>query len=214
MGEKHLKIEDTVEMFRQVAQSMIDNTDLLTKADQVIGDGDHGIGMRRGFEQVSKDLNDKEFSTLGDLLKTIGYGLMNVTGGASGVIFGSLFIGAAKVLSGQNHLDANNLTILLQSGLESVKKRGKAQPGDKTVVDALEPAAKAAENKLSLTECITAAAEAARVGMEETKNMVANFGRAKSLGDRALGSIDPGSISIFLILNSMKKYILTSINGN
>ena len=206
-----MEIEDTVAMFRQVAQSMIDNTDLLTKADQVIGDGDHGIGMRRGFEQVLKDLSDDKFSTLGDLLKKIGYGLMNAAGGASGVIFGSLFIGAAKALGEQNHLDANNLTILLQRGLESVKKRGKAQPGDKTMVDALEPAAKAAANQSSLTECITAAAEAARVGMEETKNMVASFGRAKSLGDRALGSPDPGSISIFLILNSMKNYILTSI---
>ncbi len=207
MEKAYLEMDQIVAMFKQVAQSIIDNVDMLTKADQAIGDGDHGIGMQRGFETVLKELNEKEFNSLTDLLKKIGFSLMNSIGGASGALFGTLFTGAARELVGQEQLNALNLSVLLRSGLEAVKKRGKAQPGDKTMIDALEPAANVSEGYSSLTEGITAAAEAARLGMEATKEMVASFGRAKSLGDRALGYPDPGSISVFLILNEMKAFI-------
>ena len=161
MKKEYLKISDSVSMFKHVAQTMIDSVDILTKADQVIGDGDHGIGMQRGFEAVLNELNGNQFNSLNDLFKKIGYALMNSSGGASGAIFGTLFIGAARELGNKDKIDANNLSIFLKSGLDAVQKRGKAKPGDKTMVDALEPAAVAAANCSSLNECITTAASAA-----------------------------------------------------
>ena len=207
-----MEIGETVAMFRRVAQTMIDSTDQLTKADQAIGDGDHGIGMQRGFEAVQKTLEDSRFETVGDVLKQIGYGLMNSTGGASGAIFGTLFIGAARELKERKQFDAACLSLFLQSGLDAVKKRGRANLGDKTMVDALEPAAAASKNRTALTDCIDAASEAAQRGMEATKEMVANFGRAKSLGKRAVGHPDPGSISMSLILGSMREYIASNLS--
>ena len=210
MEKEYLNLEETIQMFRAVAQSMIEHTDLLTKADQAIGDGDHGTGMRRGFSATLILLEENEFTTLAQMIKQIGYALMNSTGGASGVIFGTLFIGGAKELKEKEQFDADSLRILLTSGLAAVKQRGKAQPGDKTVVDALEPAASATADHSSLQESITAVVSAAEAGMEETKTMIAHFGRAKSLGEKAIGHADPGSISMFLLLKAMKEYIITA----
>lgn len=207
MKKESITIAETVNMFRSVAQTMIENTDRLTKADQAIGDGDHGIGIQRGFEAVLSEMDNNQFDTLGELFKKIGYALMNSTGGASGALFGTLFIGAARTIGDQAELNAETFKLLLRSGLDAVKKRGKAKPGDKTMIDSLGPAVEAAEKSSSLDESMAAAVKAAQEGVEATKDMVANFGRAKSLGERALGHPDPGSISICIILEAMQAFI-------
>ena len=166
-------------MFIHVAQRMQRAADLLTQADKAIGDGDHGIGMARGFAAVQAKLLASPPMSIADLLKAIGMALLTSIGGASGVIFGTLFRGGARNVPDATSFNAETLSRMLADGLTAVQERGKANPGDKTMVDALTPAAaKAAEMAgASLGEALQAAAAAARLGMEETKGMVAATGK-------------------------------------
>ena len=128
-------------MFIHVAQRMQESADLLTQADKAIGDGDHGIGMSRGFAAVQAKLEASPLATVADLLKTTGMALLTSIGGASGVIFGTLFRGGARNLTDVTVFNAETLSLMLADGLTAVQERGKAVPGDKTMVDALAPAA-------------------------------------------------------------------------
>jgi dihydroxyacetone kinase-like protein len=209
MGKPQLSLQEVREMMVYVSNRMIASKDRLTQADKAIGDGDHGIGMARGFENVLKKVEGQEFATLEALFKTVGLALLTSIGGAAGAVFGTLFRGAAENLKGQDVLTAEVFSRMLQDGLKAVKDRGQAKPGDKTMIDALEPAAVESRNRESapLDEALAAIAEAARLGMEKTKDMVAAVGKAKTLGERSLGHPDPGAVSIFLILDFMKAYV-------
>ena len=194
-----------------VAQEMVSKQDLLTQADKAIGDGDHGIGMTRGFEAVLQKLNQKKFDSVGAMLQNIGNTLLMSIGGAAGAIFGTWFRGAATSLMDIIIFDSDVLASMLTDGLSAVKDRGKAKPGDKTMVDALEPAAcnATAMKRQSLEKALAAATKAAQEGMENTKNMVATMGKAKTLGERAIGHPDPGALSTYLILSLMTEYLLS-----
>jgi dihydroxyacetone kinase-like protein len=196
-------------MFIRVADLMVDSKDVLTQADKAIGDGDHGVGMARGFEAVRAKLEDVSFTALDDLLRVVGMALMTSVGGAAGAVFGTLFRGGAKRLDGREVFDSEALSLMLLDGLQAVKDRGGAKPGDKTMVDALEPAAAKAQELASapMNEALPAVTEAAREGMEATKDMVARVGKAKTLGQRSLGHPDPGAVSTHLILKYMAEYI-------
>ncbi len=209
MGKLHLTVEEAKEMFIYVADKMMDSKDILTQADKAVGDGDHGIGMARGFEAVRQKLEPQSFTGIGELFKSIGTTLMMSIGGAAGAVFGTLFRGAGKNTGGQSELDSHTLSLALRDGLQAVKDRGKAKPGDKTMVDALEPAAvKSTEmNDTSLEEALAEACEAARLGMEKTKKMVATLGKAKPLGLRSLGHADPGALSTYLIFKYMLEFV-------
>jgi dihydroxyacetone kinase-like protein len=209
MGKTHLTIQETKGMFIFVSEKMIAHKDVLTEADKAIGDGDHGIGMAKGFEAVRLKMESQDFETLADMHKAVGMALMSSIGGASGAIFGTLYQGAARQMGGRTEFDAEAFALLLSEGLAAVQKRGKAKLGDKTMVDALDPAASAAREQASasLHEALTAATRAAESGVESTKDMVATMGRAKSLGERALGHADPGAISTHLILKCMMEYV-------
>lgn len=209
MSKTQLNLQETKGMFIFVSEKMIAHKDLLTEADKAIGDGDHGIGMAKGFEAVRLKMESQDFETLAAMFKAVGMALMSSIGGASGAIFGTLYQGAAKQMGGRTVFDAEALSILLTEGLAAVQKRGKAKLGDKTMVDALEPAALAAQEQASasLDAALTAATGAAKGGVESTKDMVATMGRAKSLGDRAMGHPDPGAISTHLILECMTEYV-------
>ena len=208
MGKSQLNLQETRAMFIHLCGQMIARKDLLTQADKVIGDGDHGVGMARGFEAVQRTLEGEEFTGLDALLKAMGRALMMSAGGASGAVFGTFFRGGARQLAQPPRFDSKALSCLLQDGLEAVKQRGQAKPGDKTMVDALEPAARKAEElaSVSLDETLIAVSEAARLGMEQTKDMVATVGKAKTLGERSLGYPDPGALSVYLILMAMSEY--------
>ena len=209
MGKLHLTIEETKEMFIFVADKMMESKDVLTQADKAIGDGDHGVGMARGFEAVRQKLETQSFAGIGELFKSIGTTLMMSIGGAAGAVFGTFFRGAGKNTDDQSELGNQTLALALQDGLQAVKDRGKAKPGDKTMVDALEPAAvKSAElGAVPLDVALMDISEAARQGMEKTKEMVATLGKAKPLGTRSLGHADPGSLSIFLIFKYMQEFV-------
>lgn len=208
MGKAQLARHDVQAMLVYVARQMIASTEQLTQADKVIGDGDHGIGMARGFENVLRQLEGQEFASVEQLFKTVGMAMMSSVGGAAGAIFGTLFRGAVKHLKGVDVMTAETFAQMLGDGLQAVKARGKAQPGDKTMVDALEPAAREAQNQLAapLDEALVAITEAARQGMERTKAMRAAVGKAKTLGERSVGHPDPGALSTYLILKFMAEY--------
>ena len=210
MGKSQLTVEETREMFVYVCKKMEESKDLLTQADKAIGDGDHGVGMARGFEAVRQKLEAQAFETLGELVKSIGTTLMTSIGGAAGAVFGTLFRGGSKSLDDRHEFDGETLSLMLLDGLQAVKERGKAGPGDKTMVDALEPAALTSREQHSapLHEALGAVTESARQGMEKTKEMVANVGKAKTLGERSLGHADPGAVSTYLILKSMTEYVM------
>lgn len=209
MGKSQLSLEEAKEMFIHLSKEMVESKDLLTQADKAIGDGDHGVGMARGFEAVHQKLEGEAFTTIAELLKAIGMALMMSIGGAAGPVFGTLFRDGAKRLGGQHIFDSKTLSLMLLDGLQAVKERGGAKLGDKTVVDALEPAAlKSKELSLApLDESLIAVTEAARQGMEKTKEMVATVGKATTLGERSLGHPDPGAVSTYLILKFMMEYV-------
>jgi dihydroxyacetone kinase-like protein len=210
MAVQRLTIAESRRMFVCVAERVVGSKDLLTEADMAIGDGDHGIGMARGFEAVAGKLGQQQrFDSVGSLLRTIGMTLVSSVGGAAGPVFGTMFIGGARRLGESQSLDSKALALMLEDALSAVQGRGRALVGDKTMVDALAPAADAAALRAdaSLLEALRAAAEAARQGMESTKTMVAKIGKAKTLGDRSLGHPDPGAVSTALILTFMGDFV-------
>ena len=194
-------------MMAAVSEAIIDSVDLLTEADRATGDGDHGVGMRRGFEAARHALETLNEPTPDQVMKSVGTAVMSKGGGASGAIFGTLFRSGAKTLEGKSEFDAQGLAAFLKAGCEAVQKRGGAGPGQKTMIDALLPAADAAgAGHGSLQDAVKAAAHAAKDGVEATRSMLATTGKARSLGERSLGHVDPGALSVSIILQAMADY--------
>ncbi|MDM4210472.1 dihydroxyacetone kinase subunit DhaL [Klebsiella spallanzanii] len=193
-----------------VAEGMIASESRLTALDQVIGDGDHGIGIKRGFSALKNLLSAPGFSSadVGDCLLQSGTRLMTSMGGASGAIFGTLFRAGGKELAGHSEFNTATLAEWLAAGMQAIHQRGGAEPGDKTMVDALAAAAEQAKTNtaLPLAKALTYCAQAAMRGAEGTSTMVARFGRAKNLGERAIGHCDPGAVSMALILQFMDDF--------
>jgi dihydroxyacetone kinase-like protein len=209
MGKAQLSLQEAQEMVVYVSKKMIESKDLLTQADKVIGDGDHGIGMARGFEAVLKKLEGQEFSSIDQLFKAIGMAIMTSVGGAAGAVFGTFFRGSVRHFDNQQIFTAETLSHMLLDGLQALKDRGKATSGDKTMIDALEPAAIESQNQVSnpLDEALVAVVEAAKLGTEQTKDLVARIGKAKTLGERSLGHPDPGALSMSFILQFMMEFV-------
>ncbi|WP_273402675.1 dihydroxyacetone kinase subunit DhaL [Actinobacillus porcinus] len=197
-------------MLLYVSEQMVASEPTLTELDLKIGDGDHGLGMQRGFEAVRTLLKtDFQPKDIGDLFLTVGTKMMSSMGGASGAIFGTLFRAGGKALLGQSEFNAQTLSQFLVAGSAGVFSRGGAKPGDKTMMDALVAAEKESERAKTenLVTALSRVAIAAANGAENTRNQVAIFGRAKSLGERSLGYIDPGAVSMSFILEFMFDYV-------
>ncbi|MDR1298304.1 MAG: dihydroxyacetone kinase subunit L [Deltaproteobacteria bacterium] len=195
------------DVLHQVAAKIIRSRDELCRLDSLVGDGDHGVGMGRGFTQAGEKLATAGDADLAGLLKTFGMGVVTGAGGASGPLFGGLFTEGAKALKGAPHLDAPGARQWWRAALEATQKRGGAKPGDKTMVDALHPAVKAMEDFRGedLGEMFQAAAKAAWEGVEKTKDQLAGQGRSRYLGERALGHQDAGATSTAMILDVLAK---------
>lgn len=198
------------DLIAYVADKIIENKPCLTEVDSRIGDGDHGIGMAGGMQKAKdKVLAIENSGNAYQLFEAAGKAMLMSMGGASGVIFGSLYLAGAKGMEPKEELGASELASMLRKSLDAIKERGKAQVGDKTMVDALEPAVTAMESTKSqgLLPMLRAAEGAARQGVEDTKNMIAKFGRAKSLMGRAVGYQDAGATSVWIIFRSMREYV-------
>jgi dihydroxyacetone kinase-like protein len=204
-----LTAEEVRAMLVHVARRIEESESLLTDADRATGDGDHGIGMSRGFEAVRRELElpHDGAGTAAELLDTTGRTLLTSVGGASGILFATFFRGGAAAVGDRETFDAEALRLFLAEGTEAVRQRGKASPGDKTMLDALLPAAAAAANEDSPVALLAAASEAARRGVEETKGMVARTGKARPMGARSLGHPDPGALSASLIVGAMAEFV-------
>jgi phosphoenolpyruvate---glycerone phosphotransferase subunit DhaL len=200
-----LDLSATRALLSAAARAVIASKDRLTKADQDIGDGDHGVGMARGFAAFD-EATAKEAGSIAELFRNCGKALMMTSGGASGVVFGTLFQGAGKALT-RDTFDAEAFVVALEGGLKAVQDRGGAKVGDKTMVDALAPAAVAArsalDNGASMEQAAEAAAKAAASGADASRGLVAKVGKSKGLGDRTVGFIDPGALTTNILLDSI-----------
>ncbi len=198
------------DMLLFVAKRIIGSKELLTQADSAIGDGDHGIGMAGGMEKAAEALLALDpLSNAYAVFSAAGQAMLMNMGGASGVIFGSLYLGGAKGHSAEA-LTPADLADFFARSLQVIQARGGAKVGDKTMIDALSPAVDAMQAHCAdgLVPMLLAAKEAARGGVERTKNLVARFGRAKSLGERALGHADAGATSVAIIFEAMYDFCL------
>ena len=207
---EELSAEDTRNMLLYVADKIIANKPYLTEVDSAIGDGDHGIGMAGGMQKAKKKLLKMQGEENAyHLFETAGEAMLMSMGGASGVIFGSLYLAGAKGMEPKGVITAEDLAAMERKSLEAIQERGGAQVGDKTMVDALAPAVEALEanSGKGLLEMLKATEEAARCGMENTKKYVAKFGRAKSLLERAIGHQDAGATSVYLIFQGMREFV-------
>lgn len=183
------------------------NRDLLTRLDAAIGDADHGTNLDRGFTSVRQALSDTPPDTPGQLLTLVGNTLIRRVGGASGPLYGSLFRQLGKSLGDAPEVSLDDLAAAFATALESVTRLGKAAEGDKTMVDALAPAARtlssAAREGLKPDEALGRAAAAAAEGAKATIPLQARKGRASYLGPRSVGHEDPGAASAALILSAL-----------
>jgi dihydroxyacetone kinase-like protein len=198
----HEAIEDWMKRF---AAEMAENRAYLTKLDGAIGDGDHGTNMDRGMKKVLEKLEASDGDDIGASLKTVGMALVSSVGGAAGPLYGTLFLQMGQATAGKSDLDLPGFTAALDAGVQGVIKRGKAEPGDKTMLDALGPALEVlreAGDDADVAGALGRAAEAAREGMESTIPMVARKGRASYLGERSAGHQDPGATSSQLLLKT------------
>jgi phosphoenolpyruvate---glycerone phosphotransferase subunit DhaL len=204
-----LSLSQTRDMLIYVSQQMISNQDYLNKADREIGDGDHGNAMTRGFEKVIELFNEKCPENIADLFLSIGNEFLSSVGGTSGIIFSTFFRSGSKALINKQDLDSAGIADFLQFSLDAIMKRGGAKPGDKTMIDALEPAVIEARKMktINITNALKSIADSAFAGMEKTKLMKANIGRAKTYGDTNLGNPDPGAITTYLILRFMSDFV-------
>ncbi len=204
-----LSVEQAGSWLIKVSLAMVGEEEQLTRADQAVGDGDHGIGMSRGFRAVREILERGGFPSLEALFSAAGRALLMSIGGASGPIFGSLFLGGGKRLAGETLFDAQCLADFLEGGLRAVQERGKASVGDKTLVDALQPAAEKARAMQGqpLDRALAAVVHAAREGLESTRNLKARHGKGRPLGERAVGHVDPGALTLTLMLEHMSRLV-------
>ncbi|HEY6710689.1 MAG TPA: dihydroxyacetone kinase subunit DhaL [Rubrobacter sp.] len=195
----------TREVIREMAAAMQENRRYLTKLDSEIGDGDHGNNMNRGFQAALERLEGADASTPADVLKAVSMALISKVGGAAGPLYGTAFLRASTALADKEEVSGEDAAEALEAALGGVKQRGKAEVGDKTIIDALEPAAevaKQAASEGSVTAVFRAAAEAAKEGAESTIPLTARKGRASYLGARSAGHQDPGATSTYMLLEA------------
>lgn len=185
-------------MLAAVAKTIERHADELTALDQAIGDGDHGINMKRGFEAVMADAGNLVTKPWPDFLKGVGMTLVMKVGGASGPLFGTLFLTLGKELSAEP--TADDVVKALRSAIEAVQARGKSERGQKTMLDVLIPVAEHLEAGGRDLAAIVSAAEAAA---QATQPMKAIRGRASFLGERSIGHVDPGAKSSALIITAV-----------
>lgn len=198
--------DDVIAWIQAFAAAIAENKDHLTQLDSDIGDGDHGTNMDRGFQAVSAKVPELADKDIGSILKSVGMTLVSTVGGASGPLYGTFFLQAGSATSGKLELSQADWAAALQAGVDGVIMRGKASPGDKTMVDALLPALQSLKDSAAkgsgFAESLLASADACEQGMLATIPLVARKGRASYLGERSAGHQDPGATSSHLLLRA------------
>jgi dihydroxyacetone kinase-like protein len=188
------------------AAQIAEQKDYLTQLDAAIGDADHGANMNRGLQAVLAKNADLRNADIGALLKGVAMTLISTVGGASGALYGTFFLQASTIAGNRTELSPSEFGSVLEKGLAGIVLRGKATIGDKTMVDALQPAIKAYKHSIesgeTLDQALSKAASAAEEGLKSTVPLVARKGRASYLGERSAGHPDPGATSTVLLFRS------------
>jgi dihydroxyacetone kinase-like protein len=200
---------DVVRWIQTYASTIAEQKDYLTQLDSAIGDADHGTNMNRGMSAAVEKLDGGAAEDVSGVLKTVGMALVSKVGGAAGPLYGTLFMQMGAAVAGKAELSLKDWANAVDGGLKGVKARGKAEPGDKTMIDALTPAAEAlstaAADSASFGDALSSAARAAEEGMKATIPLVARKGRASYLGERSAGHQDPGATSSFLLMKTAEE---------
>lgn len=204
MSEKiKITAEKIKDIFVKMADVLIENKNYLTELDAAIGDADHGINMARGFKKVKVKIEDNSFKNNSDLVKTVAMTLISTVGGASGPLYGTAFLNISKIIP-DSDFDIDSFIKIGETVIEGIQKLGKAQQGEKTMLDTIIPAVNALrESKvkgLSLERALEECRKAAEEGMKATIPLLATKGRASYLGERSKGHQDPGATSSYLII--------------
>ena len=199
------------ECLEEINSTISKNKEFLTELDGAIGDADHGINMNRGFNEVVKQVpTDVEDISL--VLKKAGMVLLSKVGGASGPLYGTAFLKAAGAVGGKGLLDGQDAVNMLEAALNGIKLRGKATVGEKTMIDAIEPALEALKVSVNngdpIEKNLDVLCSEAQKGVDYTKTIKATKGRASYLGERSIGHQDPGATSVLLIFNTIRDYVL------
>jgi dihydroxyacetone kinase-like protein len=206
VGRVTVGYDEALGWIRSFAAEVAANRQQLTKLDSAIGDGDHGINMDRGMQAALEKASALDGSDIGRLFKTVGMTRVSKVGGAGGPLYGTFFMQLGSGLAGKSEMSAQDWGAALEAGIKGVQARGKAEPGDKTMIDALGPALRALQESLasdsSLAEALERSARAAEEGMKATVPLVARKGRASYLGERSAGHQDPGATSSYLLLRT------------
>jgi len=199
--------DQIVQWLKHLHEVLVENKEYLTELDSAIGDADHGINMKRGFDKVVDKLPSVADKDIGSIMKTTGMALISSVGGAAGPLYGTFFMRGGMAAASKEKLTGEDIVEMLQSGVEGVVQRGRAELGDKTMVDALTPGVDAMRQSLANGNDTVAALEegvgAAEQGMKDTIPMQAKKGRASYLGERSIGHQDPGATSSYLILKTL-----------
>ena len=198
--------DDVLIWIKDYARVVEENHIMLTNLDREIGDADHGANMRRGFKVVLEKLSSVEEKDIGAILKSVGMTLLSKVGGAAGPLYSTIFMKAGNTIGAKMEMEVGDWAQALDAGINGIAVLGKAQPNDKTMLDALYPALEALKtamnNGSSCGEALQKSAEAAHDGMLATIPLVARKGRASYLGERSAGHQDPGATSTYLLIKS------------
>jgi dihydroxyacetone kinase-like protein len=192
----------TLAWMQRFAEEMAEHRQELVRLDTAIGDGDHGTNMNRGMQKALQKLQASEPADPGAVLKTVAMALVSSVGGAAGPLYGTLLLQMGTSMAGQAEVDQAGFVAAWRAALTGVKARGKAELGDKTMIDALTPAIDAMEQAADLQAGLQAAVDGAQQGMNATTPLVARKGRASYLGDRSAGHQDPGATSTYYLFKS------------
>lgn len=189
-----------IEILHNISLKINEQKDYLTMLDNEIGDGDHGINLARGFIEVDKKLESISDKDIGTILKTTGMTLVSTVGGASGPLYGTAFMYAGKQVGDKSEIDINDFKDILKVAIDGVKVRGKAEQGEKTMLDAMIPAYNSMSEEQDAKAALLKGVDSAKKGVEYTKTIIATKGRASYLGERSLGHQDPGATSFTFML--------------
>jgi dihydroxyacetone kinase phosphoprotein-dependent L subunit len=205
MSEPALRRAELV--VRTIAQTAVDNETYFCQLDAVVGDGDFGYSLARGFEKVLSDWDALEYEDAGGLLKKTAIVLTKRIGGTSGPIWGTAFLRAGGALAGKDDPSGDEVVAALRAAIEGVKQRGNTDLGDKTLLDALVPAVDTLEAALGdgVATAIERAAVTARESAENTKGMLAQRGRASYTGERSRDSVDAGAVGVAVMFEAVSK---------
>lgn len=202
-----LTFQDFKQIFYRIAERIEQDKDYFSELDRALGDGDHGVTMSIGWQAVVEKLNDYQGEDISGMLKEIAMSFLNAVGSSVGPLYATAFLRGSAALQGKTELREDDVVLFLKSAIEGIQERGKAQIGDKTMMDtwlpALQSLQQSREEGKSLVESLDAAVAAGQEGMNATAQMLSQIGRSSRLGERSVGHLDPGAASALAILRTL-----------